>query len=100
MLAGDPAKDTCYAKSLEAALNVEAEPEISLEEWMLNFNNDFLGELEDEELVLEDWMLDPAYFNIPGYLIVEKEEELELEDWMLEPGTFVVEPLLIAKNNQ
>ena len=98
--AEDPENDTHYANSLEAALYVEAESEIKLEDWMLNFNDDFLVELEEEEVVLEDWMLDPDYFNVPDYLIVDEEEELELEDWMLNPGYYVVEPLFMAENDQ
>lgn len=97
--AGDP-DDADYANRLEAAVNVQAEPEIRLEDWMLNFNDEVLAEVEDEEDVLEDWMLDPAYWVIPDYLIVEKEEEPVLEDWMLDPGYYVIEPLLIAKSDR
>ncbi|MCK4748280.1 MAG: hypothetical protein KAT15_14620 [Bacteroidales bacterium] len=97
--AGDP-DDADYANRLDAAVNVQAEPEIRLEGWMLNFNDEVLAEVEDEEDVLEDWMLDPAYWVIPDYLIVEKEEEPVLEDWMLDPGYYVIEPLLIAKSDE
>ena len=95
--AGDPEKDNDYAKSLEAALAVEPEAEIVLQDWMLTFNDGFLAEVEEEELVVEDWMLDPASFEVPTYLIVEKEEEPSVEDWMLEPSTVAVPDYLIVE---
>ena len=98
--ASDPEKDVDYANRLEAVVEVQAEPDIRMEGWMLNFDNDFLVELEDDKVVLEDWMLDPAYFVVPDYLIVEKEEEPVLEGWMLDPGHYVVEILFVAENDQ
>ena len=98
--AGDPEKDVDYTNRLEAAVQVQAEPDIRMEGWMLNFDNDFLVELEDDKVVLEDWMLDPAYFVVPDYLIVEKEEEPVLEGWMLDPRYYVVETMFIAKNEK
>ena len=99
--AGDP--ETEKAQTLEsrlaAVLVLEADPEPELEDWMLSFNDEVLAEFEDEEAVPEAWMLDPAYFVIPDYLIVEKEEEPVLEDWMLDPGYYVIETLLIAKSD-
>ena len=51
--AGDPEKDADYANTLEAAVQVQAEPDIRLEGWMLNFDNDFLVELEEDKVVLD-----------------------------------------------
>jgi hypothetical protein len=85
---------------LESAVTVQPEPEIRLEDWMLNLNDGFLAETEEEKLVVEDWMLYPTYYTIPDYLIVENEEKFELEDWMLEPSDYVIEHLLIAKSDR
>ena len=116
--AGDPEPETNYSISLEAALTVNAEPEIDLEDWMLDFTPDYLVELDDEEVVLEDWMLDftPDYLVelddeeivledwmlnfTPDYLIVDKEEEPVLEDWMLDPTYFDIALRYIAKSDQ
>jgi hypothetical protein len=97
--AGDPVNDSANANSLEAIFKTQVESEIRLENWMLNFNDENLAEVEDDKVVIEDWMLDPASFTIPEYLIVEKDAEPVLEYWMLNPGSFVVERLLIATND-
>jgi len=110
-----------YTARLEAAYAPQAEAEIRLEDWMLNFNDEFLAEVEDESIaleewmlnfsdgflaeveevvVIEDWMLNPASFSIPGYLIVEKEEEPVLEDWMLDPAYYVAITQFIAENDR
>ena len=92
--AGDPEKDADYTTRLEAALIVDAEPEIELEDWILNFNPGFPVKIEDEDIVLENWML-----NLNHDFLVELEDEaIILEDWMLDPGYYVVETLFIAKN--
>jgi len=109
-----------YLARLEVADMIQIETEIRLEDWMLNFNDEFLAEVNDEsivledwmlnfnnetlaevenEVVLEDWMLAPASFRIPEYMIVEKEEEPVLEDWMLDPGHYINIPLFIAEND-
>ena len=69
--------------------------------------DDFAARLEvasapeaEHEIKLEDWMLDPAYFDVPDYLIVEQEEEPVLEDWMLDPGYYVAISLFIAENDR
>ena len=98
--AGDPVKDNDLASRLEAAIAVQTEPGIILEDWMLSFNDGFLAEVEEEDLAVEDWMLDPASFAAPDYLIVENEEAVEIEDWMLEPSDYVIEHLLIAKSDR
>ncbi len=98
--AGDPVNDSDNAYNLEAIFKAQVESEIRLENWMLNFNDEILAEVEEEKVVLEDWMLGPAYQVVPEYLIVEKEEEPALEDWMLDPGYFVIETQFIAENDQ
>ena len=89
----------CLAR-LEVDDIIQIETEIRLEDWMLNFNDEFLAETEDENVGLEDWMLTPASFTMPDYLIVEKEEEPVLESWMLFPRYYVVVPRFIAENNK
>jgi len=98
--AGDPVNDSDNANSLEAILKTQVESEIRLENWMLNFNNEALAEVENKVDVLEDWMLDPASFTIPEYLIVEKEAEPVLEEWMLDPAYDVINPMYITENNR
>ena len=102
--AGDPENDTDRADRLEAAAKVQSEPDIQLEDWMIDPSYwvipDYLVVEKEEEPVLEDWMLDPAYFAVPDYLVVEKEEEPELEDWMLDPAYFAVPDYLIVEKEE
>ncbi len=65
---------------LEAALVPVAEESIELEAWMLEVVDGCLfAENNEPEIALENWMLE-----IGGYLIAESTEpQIALEDWML-----------------
>jgi hypothetical protein len=70
-------------------------------------NEDLTASLEaavkvqsESEIMLEDWMLDPVHIESPDYLIVENEKEAKLEDWMLDPAECFVESLLTAQNSR
>jgi hypothetical protein len=101
--AADP-ENPDYAERLEAAFEIQAEPVISIEDWMLDpayfAIPEYLIVEKEEEAVLEDWMLDAAYFAVPEYLVLEKEEKVELEDWMLDTGRFVTKPVFMAKSDR
>jgi hypothetical protein len=64
----------------------EPEEEIEIEDWML----EPLYFESEEEIKIEDWMLEPLYF--------ESEEEIEIEDWMLEPLYFESEEEVEIEN--
>lgn len=59
---------TLTRSDIEAALEVDAENEMEIEDWMLKpFNTeyayDFLVPVEEEDIELEDWMLDVSKWN-------------------------------------
>ena len=69
-------------------LSVEEEPEIQIEEWMIDerywnkrYTFNFLIEETEPEIEIEKWMVD---FSTGENILVEKEPEIKVEPWMYE----------------
>ncbi len=59
-----------------------------------NFNFSFLENENEPNLELEEWMLDDNYFEITGFEFPEESESvLEIEEWMLNENLFQVEEI-------
>ena len=57
-----------------------------------NFNFYFSENENEPNLELEEWMLDDNYFEIAGFEFTEESESvLEIEEWMLNENLFQVE---------
>ena len=57
----------------------ESEPEIQLQDWMMDFENGYLAEMDEPELKVEPWMLTFT----PDYIAGTDESEICFEPWMV-----------------
>ena len=70
-------------KSLkESTFNVDMEEDLELEAWMTNPNSEIWSSDQEEEIVIEDWMIEAADLYQDS---IESEEELSMETWMVSP---------------
>jgi len=90
------------------------EPAIQLQDWMLDFENEYLVENEEPELNVEPWMLSFSHDYMTGSvdseisfepwmvnfeqrcLVVEIEEEFAIESWMVSTCTWECSYRLLA----
>ena len=80
--------ETLFASGLE---NI-AEPELKVENWMVNENHwnvtgktvQFIKDY-DSKLEIESWMTDYSYWTVQQSLVVETatDDELKVENWMI-----------------
>lgn len=80
--------DTCWIQNHKSGFKAEEfESEISIEPWMLNFE-EFESELADDdlEIKIEAWMVDDSYWlknYKSGFEAEESDPEKSIEPWML-----------------
>jgi len=74
-------------------IGIETEPEIRIEEWMVNRNlwntgetTTYLAEESDPEVTIEYWMTD---FPIPASTYAQDEPEYKIETWMFDEASWV-----------
>jgi hypothetical protein len=84
--ADDPVEDmtSTLEERLFDALIEEADSDPELENWMLNFADDYLVANKEQDIVLEDWMLNFA----DDYHSANTEHDIALEDWMIDCDIF------------
>ena len=78
--AEDPIKKAnTSGKLLVIALAEEEEPALHLQDWMLDFENEYLAINEEPEISVEPWML--SFSN--EYMAATDEAEISYEPWMI-----------------
>ncbi len=63
------------------------ETALEMEEWMYDasyWNNTWIAEAGDSEIVLENWMADASYWNY-SWITEADDSEVVLENWMADP---------------
>jgi hypothetical protein len=63
----------------DTALAEEYEPDIQLQDWMMDFENGYAALSEEPEIEVEPWMLS---FNT-DYMVETGETEINFEPWMI-----------------
>ena len=75
-------------------IKIEKELDIKLENWMMDLSEwkvevSESNELVEPEIEVEEWMLNAGYDKLnkkSTFSEVETEEEIEIEDWMINPA--------------
>ena len=85
-------------------LRIEEEPEIQIEEWMIDnsywnkrYTFNFLIEETEPEIAIKKWMVD---FSANENILVEKEPEIKVEPWMYETAFWVTSKRTQLANNE
>jgi len=73
-------------------LVVNEESEMKVEPWMLSFSHNYLAGTEESEISYEPWMINFEQ----RCLVVEKEQEFEVEGWMVSTCTWEYAARLLA----
>ena len=74
-------------------LAAAAEPELRVEPWMLSFNNDYMVQTDESEISFQLWMVNFEQ----RCLVVDAEEEYPVECWMVSTCTWDCGNNLLAK---
>jgi hypothetical protein len=74
-------------------LAAAVEPVLSVEPWMLSFNHDYMAETGDSEISFQPWMVNFEQ----RCLVVDAEQEYSVECWMVSTCTWDCGNKLLAK---
>ncbi|MFC2112583.1 hypothetical protein ACFLTA_04870 [Bacteroidota bacterium] len=92
--AADPANSETHSleSRLAIALIEESDPVMELEDWMLNFADDYLAENTESEIALETWM-----YDYDAFCSVDTEVVQTLKDWMVNTDEWSSKTFLAEK---
>ncbi len=74
-----------YVEVLSGNINESA---LEIEDWMADasyWNNSWIAEASEIEVVIEDWMADASRWNY-SWIAEASETEIVIEDWMADPA--------------
>ena len=104
-----------FDSQMVIALEEEDEPAIQLQDWMMDFENEYLAVNEEPELKVEPWMLSFNHDYMAGAnesdisfepwmvnfeqrcLVVEEEQDFPVENWMVSTCTWECAFRLMAR---
>jgi hypothetical protein len=117
VLHAQPAENTDQSRTrLAAVLTEEVEPEVQLQDWMMDFENVSMAVTKEAEIKVEPWMLtfnrdymtdgwepelnfEPWMVNFEQRcLLVEKEKDVPLEQWKVSTCTWGCTGSMMARN--
>jgi hypothetical protein len=103
-------------KQLALALDEADEPELQVQDWMMDFENEYLAVSKEPEIIVEPWMLsfspanhtassDESEMGIEPWmvnfeqrcLVVDAEKDIPVSSWMVSPCTWECAARLLAR---